>query len=101
LISSNSLSGRFGFATDAQAQAEGQQTDAQKRTAMYFYVLLWATAILAVVRYSSLHPSTNADSRVVWSISRNWDFFSVAGESSDMHVSMRLNLDWMILLFVI
>jgi len=51
LITSETLSGHFGFDSDTQAQVLGQQTDAQKRTATYFKILLWATAGLAVVRY--------------------------------------------------
>jgi chitin synthase len=51
VISSNTLSGHFGFETDLQAVAEGHQSDAQKRTAAYFQIILWATAMLAVVRY--------------------------------------------------
>jgi hypothetical protein len=52
LISSNDLSGRFFFDSDSQAAAvTGGQTDVQKRTAMYFRVILYATAVLALVRY--------------------------------------------------
>jgi hypothetical protein len=50
LISSDSLSGRFFFDSDQQAQALKGQTDVQKRTADYFKYLLYATALLSLIR---------------------------------------------------
>jgi hypothetical protein len=49
-ISSNTLSGHFGFNSDAETARQGFQTDVQKREFIYFQAILWATAILAIVR---------------------------------------------------
>jgi hypothetical protein len=52
LITSNTLTGRFGFDTDQQAEAtDSGETDVQKRTAAYFKFLLYVTAILCIIRY--------------------------------------------------
>jgi hypothetical protein len=54
LITSDSLSGRFFFDSNQQAEAAGDSSDVQKRTAEYFKYLLYATAILSFVRYRYL-----------------------------------------------
>lgn len=51
-ISSSSLSGHFGFNTDSQVDTQGFETDVQKREHIYFSLILWATAILALIRFS-------------------------------------------------
>jgi len=50
LITSDTLSGRFFFDSNQQAEAVKGQTDVQKRTAEYFKYLLYATAILSFIR---------------------------------------------------
>jgi len=55
LITSDSLSGQFFFDSDAQEEATSGLTDVQKRTEIYFRVILYATAILAIVRYDIPH----------------------------------------------
>jgi chitin synthase len=82
LITSDSLTGRFGFDSNQQAELAGEPTDVQKRTAEYFKFLLYATAILSLIRY---YLSGNCADLVlwdVWSIFRRLGFSSVAGVSS-------------------
>jgi chitin synthase len=50
IITSDSLSGRFFFDTNEEAQRAKGLTDVQKRTAVYFQYLLYATAILSLIR---------------------------------------------------
>jgi hypothetical protein len=50
-ISSSSLSGHFGFNSDATTAEQGFSSDVQKREHVYFTVVLWATAILSLIRY--------------------------------------------------
>lgn len=59
LITSDSLSGKFGFSTNQQVQSatEGAfSTDVMKRTSAYFKFILYSTAGLALVRY--IHCTT-------------------------------------------
>jgi chitin synthase len=58
LITSDSLSGQFFFDSDAQEEATSGLTDVQKRTEIYFRVILYATAILAIVRYGISYIKT-------------------------------------------
>ena len=51
LITSDSLSGQFFFDSNAQEEAATGLTDVERRTEIYFRVILYATAILAIVRY--------------------------------------------------
>ena len=54
LISSDSLTGKFGFDSNTQVQQASNgafSTDVMKRTSMYFTFILYSTAILALIRY--------------------------------------------------
>ena len=80
-ISSSTLSGHFGFNSDTQTAQQGFQTDVQKREHIYFQAILWATAILALVRYFQLVTVLIAGSLDVCFISLSLVFCSVAGRS--------------------
>jgi len=54
LITSDMLSGRFFFDSNAQEEQQSGQTDVQKRTATYFAVILYVTAFLGFFRYENL-----------------------------------------------
>jgi hypothetical protein len=54
LITSDMLSGKFGFSTNQQVQSATDgafSTDVMKRTSAYFKFILYSTAVLALVRY--------------------------------------------------
>jgi hypothetical protein len=57
VITSDMLSGRFGFSSNEQVQSQTQgafDTDVMKRTSAYFKFILYSTAGLALVRYDLL-----------------------------------------------
>lgn len=58
LISSDSLTGKFGFSSNAQVEQSSNgafSTDVMKRTSIYFTFILYSTAVLALIRYLSLY----------------------------------------------
>jgi hypothetical protein len=74
LITSDALTGRFFFDSNSQAESAANETDVQKRTAEYFKYLLYATAILSLIRYTPLlldNLSNGLGSPVAWFISAN------------------------------
>ena len=82
LITSDSLTGRFFFDTNAQAQAVGHTSDVQKRTADYFKFLLYTTAVLSIIRYDPRSGfRLTSDLLAVLFIFRNLAFYSAVGAS--------------------
>jgi hypothetical protein len=82
LITSDSLTGRFFFDTNAQAQNAGDTSDVQKRTADYFKFLLYTTAVLSIIRCVPSIAGLISDSRDVWFIFQNLAFCSAVGASN-------------------
>ena len=85
LITSDSLSGKFGFSTNQQVQSATDgafSTDVMKRTSAYFKFILYSTAVLALVRYIYYEIWLTVLGLLdVWFISLNLVFCSVVGGS--------------------
>jgi len=82
LITSDSLTGRFFFDTNAEAQSAGESSDVQKRTADYFKFLLYTTAVLSVIRCVPSITRLTSDSPDVSFIFQNLAFYSAVGASN-------------------
>ena len=79
LITSDSLTGKFGFDSNSQVQQASSgafSTDVMKRTSIYFTFILYSTAVLALIRYFLLTAKLTTGLLDVWYIYLNWASYS-------------------------